>query len=162
MIVAGCRYNGLVRDLIHRFKYGGDQSLAPLLANLTLPCLEDSRFSGRSFDAIVPVPLHPLRERERGFNQAGLLALELGRTAGLPVAALLRRKRDTAHQARFDRARRLKNLEGAFCTRGKVGQDTRLLLVDDVCTTGITLDVCARVLLEAGASEVCAVTMARG
>jgi ComF family protein len=124
--------------------------------------LRDPRLSGRSFDAIVPVPLHPLRERERGFNQAGLLAAELGRSAGLPLTGLLRRTRDTGHQARFDRAGRLENLEGAFRTRRRVRKDARLLLVDDVCTTGITLDVCARVLLEAGAAEVCAVTVARG
>ena len=162
VIVSGCRHEGLVRDLIHRFKYGRDQSLVRPLGELLFPSLLDPRLAGRSFDAVVPVPLHPLREREREFNQAALLASRLGKHAGIPVAHLLRRSRQTGHQARFDRRERLANMNGVFLVRKGVPSGASLLLVDDVVTTGTTLDACAAALLLAGASEVCAVTVARG
>jgi ComF family protein len=162
VIVAGCRYEGLVRDLIHRFKYGRDQSLVPLLALLMARALWDPRISGKTFDAVVAVPLHPLREREREFNQASLLAVGMGKRLGIPVIAPLSRTRATAPQARFDRGERLGNMKNAFALRGKIPQESTLLLVDDVATTGATLDACAALLMEAGAAEVCAVTIARG
>lgn len=161
-IVAACRYEGLVRELIQRFKYGRDLSLVRLLGELMLPAMEDPRFDGKKFDAIVPVPLHPMREREREFNQAALLALRLGGHLGIPVLQLLSRNRVTKPQAGFDRNHRLENLKGAFSVRRGVKQGAVLLLVDDVSTTGTTLDLCAAVLLDAGAGEVCAVTVARG
>lgn len=165
VIVAACHHEGLIRDLIHRFKYGRDQSLVSLLGELLLPALEDPRMKGRKFDAIVPVPLHPLKEREREFNQSKLLASYLAKHLGIPVVDLLKRTRPTAPQARFDRIRRMENLEGAFALRAlrqEILMDANLLLVDDVTTTGTTLDACAAILLEAGAAEVCAVTVARG
>jgi len=163
-IVAGCRYQGVVRDLIQRFKYGRDQSLLPLLSSILIPALADSRISGRKFDAVVPVPLHPLREREREFNQAALLASPVARHLGIPVIPMLARTRRTAPQAGFDRRGRMENLEGAFELRSKKGvpEAASLLLVDDVTTTGATLDACAAVLLQDGASAVLAVTVARG
>ena len=162
VIVAACRYEGLVRELIQRFKYGRDQSLTPPLAALLERALDDPRLQGKSFDAIVPVPLHPRREREREFNQSGLLAARLAKRRGIPLLDLLKRTRATAPQAGFDRAARMKNLEGAFALRRKLPPDASLLLVDDVSTTGSTLDACAALLMEEGASEVCAVTVARG
>jgi len=162
VIVAGCRYEGLVRELIQRFKYGREQNLMRPLGDLMLPALNDSRLQGKKFDALVPVPLHPLREREREFNQARLLALRLGKNLQLPVASFLERTRSTKSQAGFDRAHRLENLEGAFHVRQSIREGASLLLVDDVSTTGTTLDLCAAALLDAGASEVCAVTVARG
>lgn len=163
-IVSGCRYKGVVRDLIQRFKYGRDQSLLPLLGAILLPALEDSRIAGRKFDAVVPVPLHPSREREREFNQAMLLALPVARHLGIPVIPMLARIRRTAPQAGFDRRGRMENLEGAFVLRSKRSfpEAASLLLVDDVTTTGATLDACAAVLLEEGATDVFAVTVARG
>lgn len=162
--VAACRYEGLVRELIQRFKYGRDQSLIRPLGNLLAGALEDPRLRGKAFDAIVPVPLHPLREREREFNQSELLARFLGKRMGIPVLDLLHRKRPTAPQAGFDRDARMRNLEGAFALRkmGKLHPDAHLLLVDDVSTTGSTLDACASVLMEEGASEVCGIVVARG
>ena len=162
MIVAGCRYEGLVRELIQRFKYGRDQSLVRLLGDLLLPALEDPRLKGKKFDAIVPVPLHSLREREREFNQSDLLAARLGASLKIPVIRALKRTRATAPQAGFDRARRMENLEGAFALRRPLPSDATILLVDDVTTTGTTLDACAAILMEEGAAEVCAVTVARG
>lgn len=164
VIVAACRYEGLVRELIQRFKYGRDQSLIRPLGRLLAGTLDDPRLQGKAFDAIVAVPLHPLREREREFNQSELLARSLGKRTGIPVVDLLRRTRRTAPQAGFDRDARMRNLEGAFeLARGKtLPPDALLLLVDDVSTTGSTLDACASVLMEEGASEVCGVVVARG
>lgn len=162
VIVAGCRYEGLARELIQRFKYGRDQSLMRPLGDLMMPALRDPRLAGKEFDAIVPVPLHPAREREREFNQATLLSLRLARHLDLPVKHLIKRNRVTMPQAGFDRTRRLLNLEGAFDLTGRVEGGIRVLLVDDVTTTGTTLDSCASVLMQAGADEVCAVTVARG
>ena len=161
-IVPGCRYEGLLRELIQRFKYGRDQSLMRPLGDLMLPALRDPRLAGKNFDAIVPVPLHPLREREREFNQAALLAIRLAKKTGLPRLQLLKRTRATVPQARFDRVHRLENLEGAFEIRRPVEEGAAILLVDDVTTTGTTLNACAAALMEAGAGEVCAVTVARG
>ena len=164
VIVTACRYEGLVRELIQRFKYGRDQSLVRPLGHLLGGGLDDPRLHGKVFDAIVPVPLHPLREREREFNQSMLLARRLGKRMGIPVMDLLRRTRGTAPQAGFDRDARMRNLEGAFALRKgeKLPPDALLLLVDDVSTTGSTLDACAAVLLEEGASEVCGIVVARG
>jgi ComF family protein len=162
VIVPGCRYEGLARDLIQRFKYGRDQSLMRLLGDLMIPALNDLRLEGKQFDALVPVPLHPIREREREFNQADLLARRLAKRIGVPVANLMKRTRATAPQAGFDRTHRLENLEGAFEMRRPVEEGATLLLVDDVTTTGTTLNACAALLMEAGAGEVCAVTVARG
>lgn len=164
VVVAACRYEGLVRDLIQRFKYGRDQSLVRPLGHLLARGLDDCRLSGKFFDAVVPVPLHPLREREREFNQSGLLARFLAKRSGIPFAEPLRRSRPTAPQAGFDRDARMKNLAGAFDLRKgvKLPPDALLLLVDDVSTTGATLDACAAVLMEEGASGVCGIVVARG
>jgi len=168
VIVAACRYEGLVRELIQRFKYGKDQSLVRLLGDLLVTAVEDPRLRAKKFDAIVPVPLHSLKEREREFNQSELLANRLGKKLGIPVIHALKRIRATAPQAGFDRARRMENLEGAFAfanakaQRGPWQQDATILLVDDVTTTGTTLDACAAILMQEGAAEVCAVTIARG
>ena len=161
-IVSGCRHEGVVRDLVHRFKYGRDQSLTPLLSDLMLPALDDPRIQGRNFDGLVPVPLHPLREREREFNQAALLATRMAKIRGTPALHLLKRVRPTPPQAGAERSQRLKSLEGAFALRKPIHEGMRILLVDDVTTTGATLDACAAVLMEAGAAEVCAITVARG
>ena len=151
-----------MRDLVHRFKYGRDQSLTPLLFDLMLPALDDPRIQGRKFDGLVPVPLHPVREREREFNQAALLATRMAKIRGTPALNLLKRDRPTPPQAGAERSQRLKCLEGAFALRKPIREGMRILLVDDVTTTGATLDACAAVLMEAGASEVCAITVARG
>ena len=125
--------------------------------------MRDPRLEGRTFHAIIPVPLHSARERERGFNQAALLAKLLGRTSGIPVQEALNRVRYTTSQTAFDRAERIENLRGAFQVRENSDvRNMRLLLVDDVLTTGSTLSECARVLKKAGALSVHAITAARG
>ncbi len=161
-IVPSCRYEGGVRGMIQRFKYGRDIAMARPLGTLLLRALRDPRLEGRTFDAVVPVPLHPKRERERGFNQADLLARLLARSTGIPKQDLLKRTRPTAQQAGFDRSHRMENLRGAFVLRRQLPPDASILLIDDVSTTGATLDACAAVLKEEGAAEIAAVVVARG
>lgn len=154
---------GVVRDLVHRFKYGGELWLGGLLGDFLRQGLRDARLRGKAFDAVVPVPLHPLRRREREFNQAEVLGRELARGQGWEFLQSLERTRYTVTQTHFDRRRRMRNLRDAFRWRQRAdvrGKD--LLLVDDVLTTGSTLDECARVLLGAGARTVHALTVARG
>ena len=134
-----------------------------LLGSWLAESLADPRLTGRRFDFVVPVPLHSARKRERGFNQAELLALSLRRLTGLPVVNALQRTRYTTTQTQFDRNERMENLRGAFrLRRGSNVQDLRMLLVDDVLTTGSTLSECAKVLKKAGAISVHAATAARG
>ena len=161
-IVAASRYAGVAEELIKRFKYGRDRTLAPALGDLLFGAMSDPRLAGKPFDAVVPVPLHSLREREREFNQSALLAAMLSKRLGSPVHHLLRRVRSTDPQAGLDREERMRNLKGAFEIRKASVNGLSLLLVDDVTTTGTTLDACAEVLREAGAKEVCAVVVARG
>src|SRR5205085_5087031 len=160
--VAAYRSRGLVRRLVHEFKYGHHRYLRYPLADWLGETVSDPRLRGRQFDLLVPVPLHPARERERGFNQAALLAELLGGKTALPVRPVLERVRYTTTQTAYDRAERMENLRGAFRLRKK--QDVRglhVLLIDDVLTTGPTLSECARVLRRAGAISVHAATAAR-
>jgi ComF family protein len=156
------RGRGLVRKLVHDFKYGRQFHLRHLLANWLGETLDDPRLRGRRFDFIVPVPLHPARKRERGFNQARLLAELLSARTGLPLRPALRRVRYTTTQTAFDRAERMQNLRNAFRLRKKMNvRESRVLLIDDVLTTGSTLSECARILKGAGARSVHAATAAR-
>jgi competence protein ComFC len=161
--VSAYRSRGVVREVIHSFKYSRRIHLRHLVGRWLAEALADPRLVGRRFDLIVPVPLHPARQRERGFNQAELLALALHRSTGLLVRNVLQRTRYTTTQTQFDRSERMENLRGAFrLRRGSNVQDLRMLLVDDVLTTGSTLSECASVLHEAGALSVHAATAARG
>jgi len=152
-------YQGVLAEAIRRFKYHGDISLAgPLGLFWNRMNLEDL-----SFEAILPVPLHPARLRERGFNQALLLGKILAKIHNkkvLPKA--LRRIRNTIPQVQLDHSERERNVRGAFAVREKQEiLDKRLLLVDDVFTTGATVNECARVLKKSGAKEVFILTLAR-
>jgi competence protein ComFC len=160
--VSAYRGRGLVRELILRFKYQHEYYLRRQLGTWLASALDDERIRRRPADAIVPVPLHPRRQRERGFNQAAALCPLLGTVAGLPTWPALRRVRFTETQTHFSRAERLRNLRGAFAAvaRWPVA-GAHLLLVDDVFTTGSTVDECARVLRQAGAASVRVVTVAR-
>jgi ComF family protein len=156
-------YDGPMREILHGFKYGGQRSLAGPLAALVVRAGRDVLAGA---DAVVPVPLHPLRRIERGFNQADDLARCLRR----PVWRVLRRVRLGPPQASLPAARRHANVSTAFgltpvwlapsrWRRALAG--TSVVLVDDVMTTGATLDACSRVLLAAGVRRVGALTVAR-
>lgn len=160
--IATYRSRGLVRDLIHAFKYNGRFELRHPLAAWLAVGLDDSRLQTPRIDALVPVPLHRRRKRERGFNQAQVLADLAGGRASLPVECLLRRIRYTTTQTNFDRRQRIENLRGAFdLAPGANVKDRNLVLVDDVFTTGSTADECALVLSQAGAESVRVLTIAR-
>lgn len=162
-------YEGTLRDVIHALKYDGRRSVArplgELLAREARVVLADAHF-------VVPVPLHQKRQRERGFNQSAALAAHLG----VPVLDTLRRTRPTPPQVGLDAVERRDNVRDAFavrrswlCSRWRCLsgsgprplEGTVVVLVDDVATTGATLEACARPLRSAGAADVRAVTAAR-
>jgi ComF family protein len=154
------RYDGAVKKAIIAFKYNRRSSLAEPLANamasaLPRPDMESS--------LLCAVPLHPQRQRERGFNQAALLAQGLGRCWDIAVAdaEALRRVRATPQQVELGYAERQTNVQGAFAAYAPLVGDRDIVLVDDVCTTGATLDACAEALLVQGARSASAVTLAR-
>jgi ComF family protein len=161
--VAPYRSHGIVRDLIHAFKYERRLYLRGPLAAWLAEALLDPRITGRPFAALVPVPLHHIRFREREFNQAAELARLLSRRTGVPVWDCLRRTRYTTTQTKLDRHERMENLRGAFRVRHNAPvKDSHIVLVDDVFTTGSTVEECSRVLLRAGAASVRVITVARG
>jgi ComF family protein len=150
-------YEGALRKLIHLLKYGGMRPLArPLGAMLARALPLDERI-----DEIVPMPLHWRRRWQRGFNQAELLAREIGRRTGLPVTTPVRRRVATRAQAGLTNAQRRANVVGAFAARKSRVAGKRVLLVDDVMTTGATAASCARALKAAGADRVILLTLAR-
>jgi ComF family protein len=162
--IAGAWFRGEVERWIRRFKYPArglsrlDPS-APAVAR-ALVCEAARRAPGPPADRVIPIPLHPRVLRRRGFNPALLLAREAARCAGAPMAPVaLQRMRDTPSQTGLDRAGRRRNVRGAFRARGP--QAGRIWLIDDVVTTGATLEEAARALLRAGASEVIGVCAAR-
>lgn len=160
--VAAFRGRGIVRQIIHDFKYGRQVHLRHPVARWLLAAFDDERLSGRQFDVIVPVPLHPTRQRERGFNQANLLAELVSARISIPRKPLLERVRYTTTQTALDRAERMENLHNAFRLRKKANvRGLRVLLIDDILTTGSTLSECARVLKRARAISVYAATAAR-
>lgn len=148
--------------MIHAFKYDGRRSLGALLAEWMREVGADWLLET---DAVVPVPLHPLRRWKRGFNQAADLAAGLGP----PMMHALRRARRTRPQVELSRDVRLRGLRSAFTlARRTAGQSTRaairnrsILVVDDVITTGATVDACAETLREAGAGRVRALSVAQ-
>ena len=158
------RYDGPLRSVIHLFKYGGRRPLAAPLARLMMGAGTEVLTGA---DAVIPVPLHPWRTLRRGFNQADDLAVHLG----LPVWRVLRRSRLGPPQASLPASRRGDNVGGAFAFGPMFGllnpwwvrrlRDRTVVLVDDVMTTGATLDACSAVLLAAGVRNVRALTVAR-
>lgn len=159
---SAARYRGPLKNALHEFKY----NCAPGLRGDFVPLLEAcvrTHFAQCSLDAVTFVPLFPRRERERTYNQARLLAGDLAGRLGLPAADCLCRVRPTPTQTDLTAAQRRRNVRGAFEARNPRWVEGRsLLLVDDVMTTGATVDQCAKVLMEAGAARVYVVTVARG
>lgn len=146
------------RELIHRLKYYGDEPAGKYLGG-ELGKLVAGFGSSSGWDAIVPVPLHWTRKWSRGFNQSWILARGVSNTTGLPVLPALRRVKRTKDQTRLSREERLANVRGAFRVVSDVG-GKKLLLLDDVTTTGATLEECRRALAEAGAFQVSAAVAA--
>jgi ComF family protein len=155
-------FTGVTRRALHALKYDGERRLAALLGAAVA-----RRWSraGAAGDALVPVPASPDRVRDRGYDQAALIAAEAGRRLGMPVIPALERARATTAQFDLDRAARATNLVDAFrmrdATVAESVRDRWLVLVDDVVTTGATLAACGQTLLDAGAAAVSAVAVAR-
>ena len=150
-------YEDAWQQAILDFKFRNKPWLAEALAAQLLPVLPED------FDLLVPVPLHPNRFRERGYNQSALLAKALAEQSGILWQPCLQRVRDTPHQTGLNRSQRLENLEGAFALHKKANiAGKRIVIVDDVFTTGTTLRQCAKVLHQHGASQILGVTLASG
>jgi len=152
-------FDGVLREAVHHFKYGGLTVLGEPLGELAAEGWRSLRLPG---DVIVPVPLHARRVRERGYNQSALLARELGRRVNLPVLEnSLIRTRETAPQVDLNAQQRHANVADAFeCVTGEICGHG-VLLVDDVCTTGATLNACAEALRKQEPRSIWALTLAR-
>lgn len=151
-------YAGRSRQLIHLFKYEGMRPLAGPLGRWLLRAFPRES----PFDRLVPVPMHWWKEFRRGFNQSQLLALELSRHTGIPVLPALRRVRNSSVQAGLSRAERRRNVQGLFgAAPGVSVSGLRLMLIDDVLTSGVTANACAAALKKAGAVRVEILTLAR-
>ncbi len=154
------RYEGDVRRLVRAFKFHGFSALSGSLAAPMVDCLARERLA---VEVAVPVPLHGSRLRQRGYNQALLLGRGVAAGLDLPLVEALRRRRSVPAQVGAGAGERWRHVEGAFEVRpaggGLAGRS--VLLIDDVATTGATLDACARALLAAGARSVSALTFAR-
>lgn len=155
-------YTGLMAELITRFKYQGATYLAHPLGML-MADYKDENFHWAHIDMLVPVPLHPRRLQERGFNQSLLLARVISRVHKIPLEVnALERIRYTQPQTQLSGSEREKNMRGAFRVRkNNLPVGNNILLVDDVFTSGATVGECARVLKEAGARQVQVLTLAR-
>ena len=154
-------YEGLFREAIHRWKYEGKTSLTPFFGEWMVEGLR-RYWQPPSPDLIVPVPLHRKRLRERGLNQAVLLARELSRRTGIPYSKkVLQKKKPTLPQVSLSGSEREKGVKGAFRMTKKERLEGKLiLLVDDVYTTGATVNECSKVLMAGGAARVDVLTLA--
>ncbi len=152
-------FDGVLRQAIHRFKYERLAGMAEPFGNMLADYWRTAQLTA---DWLIPVPLHPSRERDRGYNQSELLARHLAHQVNVPVSSKgLRRTRATAVQMTLNAAQRRENVAGAFeCVEVRV-RGTRVVIIDDVGTTGATLDACAQAVLKAGAVSVMGLTLAR-
>lgn len=150
-------YQEEYRAAIIAFKFSNKPWLAKCLAREMLP------FLPQDYEVLVPVPLHWTRLRERGYNQSLLLAKELSKLSGIPCQEYLVRTKVTKHQAELSRQERKNNLQQAFTLQAKTkGTQEKIILVDDIFTTGATVLSCAQVLHQAGAKKVSSITLASG
>jgi len=161
--IAACRYEGVLKDALHLYKYNGIMSLLNSFSRLISGFIDKS-VNINEIDAIVPIPLHSVRHRERGFNQAYSLGHSISKRYKIPLSSgnLIKRKK-TQPQSGLNRKERADNLKDAFFVkRPELIQDRRILLVDDVYTTGATIENARNALARSGASSVRVVTLARG
>jgi len=156
-------YDGVLKEALHRFKFKNRKNLAEPLGILLVKYLSHlPSFSWDEIDYLVPVPLHPRRERKRGFNQVELLAKVLSHYCGKSVARALVRIRDTHPQFDLPRSQRFANVAGAFkVSDSRLVYQKGLLLLDDIYTTGATMAECGKVLKAAGARSIKVLTLAR-
>jgi len=154
------RLDEVIRKAIHQLKYRNLKAISPCLAELLSDYLESNSLPG---EALLCVPLHPRRLRERGYNQSGLLARELGKRIGMPVIedCLIRVMQAQPQVRAVDVAERRRNVADAFVCRDERISGKQIILIDDVCTSGATLESCAAALKSKGAASVWGLTLAR-
>lgn len=157
-IQSACWHEGALREAIHALKYKRRRDVALPLARLLGTALSTSTVQ---YDLITSVPLHPMREQERGYNQAELLAQHAAKGYHLPYQRILQRTRATEDQVGLDAPARRANVANAFTADASQCADKTVLIIDDVCTTGATLNACAAALFQARAQAVYGLTVAR-
>jgi ComF family protein len=154
-----------VDELVKQFKFNGNYAAGDYLLKAALERAQTDRELFALFpecDAIVPVPLHPIRRIRRGFNQSEHIARGFSRLWGIPISKTLARRRNTPPQSKLSKQERMRNVSGAFALRkSSDARGKKVILVDDVMTTGSTMKECARILKEGGAAEVHGLTLAR-
>lgn len=159
---SACLYEGLLKELIHQFKYKGKISLAKIFGALMIDYIKENPEIAQ-VDLVTVVPLHKKRLREREFNQSLLLANALAKSCELTLKNTLEKTRKTKYQNELLKTERHTNLKGAFNISSNIDiKEKYILLIDDVMTTGATLSECAKTLLEGGAKKVTCLTLARG
>lgn len=159
-ILVASYFEGPLKEAIHSYKYDGLAELSRPLSEILIKYLLGNL--PNPVPILIPVPLHPKRERQRGFNQATLLAEAVGGELSLPVLKnKLQRSKNTLPQINLSRKKRRENVQGAFIYQGKDLVGETILLVDDVCTTGATLNECAKELKKAQAKEVWGLVLAK-
>lgn len=156
---AAVSYDEVAKTLIHRLKYNAYQALADYFAKKMTDALERHP-EFEDYDLVTAVPLHRVRKRERGFNQSELIARSFAKYSGKDYADLLKRKRYTRSQTELDVTQRRKNVSGAFTSK-KAADGRNIIVIDDVFTTGHTINESTLALLEAGAESVAAYTFSR-
>ncbi|MGM9937972.1 MAG: ComF family protein [Candidatus Ornithomonoglobus sp.] len=159
MLMAPFEYDGLYRDIFLKFKFMGDYALGHIIGMTAAPYFEDMDLKDR-YDYIVPVPLSKERMTERGYNQTEIITEYIADTIGLPVRKFLVREKHCVAQSKLWGIERAKNVIGAFAAKANLSGN-RIILTDDIFTTGSTVNECARILRAAGAKEVCVICAAK-
>ncbi len=159
--ISACRYTSEFSELVHRFKYHNGRYLAKPFAEFMADRLREEDLPA---DYIIPVPLHPRKEEERGYNQSELLAKYIGRILDIPMLDnVLARDIYTESQTGLKKERRKENVQGAFSVKNRTIIDSKIILIiDDIFTTGSTINECSKVLLDNGAERVYSATLATG
>lgn len=155
------RYEGMMKEIVHDFKFNDKTHLAKVMSRYMLMAL--GNFCHEKFDIVLPVPMHKTKLRKRRYNQAVLLAVNISKSLKIKIKTnVLRKTKETISQINYSRLERFQNLEQAFYIDNiKNIKNKSVLIVDDVMTTGATIDACAKALKSAGAAKVYSVTFAR-
>jgi len=158
-----CYYKNTVKDCIHLFKYKGYTGLVDIFRDIMTDFIEKNKIQ-EQVDLIVPIPMYPAKKRERTYNHAEILASSVSKTFDIPVDVKnLKKIKWTTSQSELDRSKRLENVRGSFlAVDRKALFGRRVLLIDDVYTTGATINECVKVLSAAKAERVTSLTLARG
>lgn len=159
MLMAPFEYDGLYRDIFLKFKFGGDYALGHIIGMAAAQYFKYIELKDQ-YDIIVPVPLSKERMNQRGYNQTEIITDYIADTIGLPVDKPLVRKKHCVAQSKLWGMERVKNVIGAFAVNADL-TGRRVILTDDIFTTGSTVNECARVMKEAGAKEICVICAAK-